>query len=322
MGRREILARFGGLRVWRGNGRRAPHKPLLILWALGRCLAGAERLAPFSVVDQELGRLLLAFGPHRQATRTEFPFWRLCNDGVWELDRPNVVTTTSSHDAHRSSLLTGNVHGGLLEDDYNAFRENPLLARQVADWLIDAHFPETYREDILTATRIGASRLSLAEQELEVRENREQYELTRRRRREPGFREAVLRAYGDQCAVCGLNIRLAELSIAVEAAHIHWLKDAGPSNVPNGLALCVMHHRLFDRGAFTVEEGYRVLVAANVEGPGSRGALGRFAGNRLRILPEQDSQRPDVRHLIWHAKEVFRPLAQTHRTVPAAAAGP
>ena len=312
MDQREILARFDGLRIWRGNGRRAPHKPLLILWALGRCLAGAERLAPFSVVDQELRKLLLAFGPHRQTTRTEFPFWRLCNDGVWEVDRPNAVSTTSSQDAHRSSLLAGNIHGGLLEEDYAAFRERPMLARQVADWLIDAHFPDTYREDILAATGLVAGQLSLADQgKLEIQEHRDEYELSRRRKREPGFREAVLRAYGDQCAMCGLNIRLAGLSIAVEAAHIHWLKDAGPSNVTNGLALCVLHHRLFDRGAFTVRRDYRIAIATNVEGRGSYTALSRFAGNRLRILPAEASLRPDARHLIWHTKEVFRPHAQT-----------
>ena len=319
MDQQEILARFGSLRVWGGNGQRAAHKPLLILWALGRCLSGAERRVPFSVVDRELGRLLFAFGP-RQATRSEYPFWRLCNDGVWEVDRTDVATT-SSGDALRRSLLARNVRGGLLEDDYDAFRENPALAYQVADWLIDAHFPETYREDILTATGIAASRLSLAAQQLEIRENRGEYQLTRRRKRVPGFREAVLQAYGDRCAVCGLKIRVAELPIAVvEAAHIHWLKDAGPSNVPNGLALCVMHHRLFDRGAFTVkqveEEDYRVLVATSVDGPGSRDALGRFANGRLRVLPAQSSQRPDVQHLNWHARQVFRSHTHARRTVP------
>lgn len=312
MDQREILDRFNGFRVWHSNGRRAPHKPLLILWALGRCLAGVERLAPFSLVDQELSRLLLAFGPHRQTTRTEFPFWRLCNDGVWEVDRPEVVTTTSSQDAHRSSLLAGNVHGGLLERDYDAFREQPMLALQVADWLIDAHFQDTYRDDILAATGLVASQLPLAEQEkLEIREEHDEYALSRRRKRKPGFREAVLHAYRDQCAVCGLNIRLAGRSLAVEAAHIHWLKDAGPSNVANGLALCVLHHRLFDRGAFTVRQDYRVAVATEIEGRGASTALGRFAGNRLHVLPMQSSLRPDVRHLSWHAKEVFRPLAQT-----------
>ena len=79
----------------------------------------------------------------------------------------------------------------------------------------------------------------------------------------------MLRAYRNQCAVCGLDIRLGGLPIAVEAAHIHWLKNAGPWDVRNGLALCVLHHRLFDRGAFTIVRDYRIVVAAKSMAPGA-----------------------------------------------------
>ena len=44
-------------------------------------------------------------------------------------------------------------------------------------------------------------------------------------------------AYGDRCAVCG-----------VEAAHVMWLQAGGPDDVRNGLVLCALHHAAFDRG--------------------------------------------------------------------------
>lgn len=34
----------------------------------------------------------------------------------------------------------------------------------------------------------------------------------------------------------------------------------------NGHALCVLHHRLFDRGVFTVDEGRRVMTVTRVCG--------------------------------------------------------
>ena len=71
--------------------------------------------------------------------------------------RPQQVKTTTSGDARRPSLLDGNIHGGLLDDDYAAFRDNPKVARQVADMLIDAHFPSSYRDDILRATGFAGS---------------------------------------------------------------------------------------------------------------------------------------------------------------------
>ena len=304
----DVVGRFQRLRLWSSNHRRAPHKPLLALWAIGRCLSGADQMAPFSVVDQELRKLLEAFGPHRKAIHTEFPFWRLRNDGVWRLDRPEHVTTTKSGDAHRSSLLDGNVHGGLLEDDYAAFRANPEVARQVADMLIDAHFPSSYRDDILRATGFvegDQDTVPDRQKTMEVRDV-DEYEVARRRKRHPEFRWAVLYAYDNRCAVCGLDIRLAGQPIAVEAAHIHWLRDAGPWDVRNGLALCVLHHRLFDRGAFTVMRDYRIVCATQVDGVGSQDALMRFDGQRLQIIPTHIHLRPDGQYLSWHASEVFR----------------
>lgn len=304
----DILERFQRLRLWSSNDRRAPHKPLLALWAIGRCLAGADQMVPFSLVDQELERLLEAFGPHRRNARTQYPFWRLRNDGVWRLDRPEQVTTTRSGDAHKSSLLDSDIHGGLLDDDYAAFQANPEVARQVADMLIDAHFPSSYRDDVLRATGIvegGQFAPHGRQRTLEVRDV-DEYQIARRRKRHPEFRWAVLGAYENRCAVCGLDIRLAGQPIAVEAAHIHWLKDAGPWDVRNGLALCVLHHRLFDRGAFTVLQDYHVVVAAQVDGTGTRHALMRFSGQPLRVIPVRHDLRPDVQYLSWHAKEVFR----------------
>ena len=304
----DILARFQSLRTWSSSSWRAPHKPLLALWAIGRCLAGADRMAPFSLIDQEIGKLLVTFGPHRQTVHTEFPFWRMRNDALWELDRPEIVTTTKSGDAHKSSLLDGNIHGGLLEEDYATFRVNRGFALRVADMLIDAHFPSTYRDDILRETGFveGDREPPPPKQEtLEVRDV-DEYEVAKRRKRHPEFRWAVLRAYRNQCAVCGLDIRLGSLPIAVEAAHIHWLKDAGPWDVRNGLALCVLHHRLFDRGAFTIVRDYRIVVATQVDGSGSRHALIRFDGQPLQFLPTRDDLRPDDLYLSWHAREVFK----------------
>lgn len=306
MATQNIVERFQELRLWSNNDRRAPHKPLLALWAIGRCLSGANQMAPFSLVDQELGKLLAAFGPQRKTTHTEFPFWRMCNDGIWKLDRPESVTTTKSGDAHKSSLLKGNVHGGLLDEYYAAFRENREVALQVADMLIDAHFPSSYRDDILRATGIVESGREAPRAQLEVRDDVDEYQIARRRKRHPEFRWAVLSAYRDQCAVCGLDIRLAGQPIAVEAAHIHWLKDAGPWDVRNGLALCVLHHRLFDRGAFTVMRDYRVVVANQVGGFGSQDALVRFNGQPLQIVPTHHDLRPGGQYLRWHAREVFR----------------
>ena len=269
----------------------------------------------YALVDRDLAPLLDRFGPPRKSTHTEYPFWRMRKDEIWEIDRPEEVTTTRSDDAHVKSLLDNDIRGGLLQEDYLALRRNPHLAWRVAESIIDAHFPESYRDDILRATgfdtamdRIAPSK---AEDRDQIGEERAAYELefesVRRLKRDPGFRPAVLGAYREKCAVCAFDVRMAGESTAVEAAHIHWHADAGPARVRNGLALCTLHHRLFDRGAFTLASNdLTVSVAREAVGTGFDEALGRFEGSLPRVLPRSERDLPASLYLRWHYSEVFR----------------
>jgi hypothetical protein len=47
----------------------------------------------------------------------------------------------------------------------------------------------------------------------------------------------------------GFSLRLVDGLIGVDAAHILWHAHGGPHEVPNGLALCALHHRLLDHRA-------------------------------------------------------------------------
>lgn len=273
-------------------------------------------MVSYSVVDQELADLLDRFGPRRKSVHTEYPFWRMRNDRVWEIDRPELVSTNPrSKDAHPSSLIAQDIHGGLLEEDYVAFRRQPRLAWRITDSLIDAHFPDSYRDEILRATGIdmalGRVLASEAEDREQLGEERATYEvefeLSRRLKRDPAFRPAVLDAYSNKCAVCAFDVRMAGKPTAVEAAHIHWHTDAGPARVRNGLALCTLHHRLFDRGAFTLAiDDLTISVAEDAAGSGFEESLGRFRGVLPRVLPRNDGDLPAPQYLRWHYDEVFR----------------
>jgi putative restriction endonuclease len=76
----------------------------------------------------------------------------------------------------------------------------------------------------------------------------------------------VLRAYEYSCAVWGFDVRLGTMSIALEAAHIKWHQAGGPDEESNGLALRMLHHKLFDRGVFTLSETMKVIVSENANG--------------------------------------------------------
>ncbi|MGA7409315.1 MAG: hypothetical protein WBW33_02455, partial [Bryobacteraceae bacterium] len=74
------------MNVWRRRDERAPHKPLLVLYALAKLQGGSSRLLPFDELEEPLTRLLRDFGPPRKSIHPELPFYHLQADGVWEID--------------------------------------------------------------------------------------------------------------------------------------------------------------------------------------------------------------------------------------------
>lgn len=300
----DILNRFSKLTQWNRNGSRAPHKPLLALWAISRCLAGMPRLASFEVVDRALAVLLKSFAPRRKGKPdTQDPFWRMRNDGVWEIPREDSMPPRPGNKAYRKDLFSKEIHGGLLEADYDALRRDPALAWRLAKSLLDAHFPETLHDAILASTGIDSTALVYQD----VPPAPDDYVFSRRRRRDARFRHIVLDAYGSRCAVCRFAVRDGPTPYALEAAHIKWHQARGPDEVPNGLALCALHHRLFDGGVFTLLPGdYKVAVASDASGEGFDEWLGRFDGQPLLVTPSDERHLPEPGFLEWHGRWVYR----------------
>jgi putative restriction endonuclease len=105
--------------------------------------------------------------------------------------------------------------------------------------------------------------------------------LTQRRLHQQGFRERVLRAYQEQCAIC--RLRHDEL---LDAAHI--LPDGHPRGepiVPNGLALCALHHAAFDRNILGIRPDFVVEVRLDIlnekDGPMLQHGLQGFQGTTI-----------------------------------------
>lgn len=258
-------------------------------------------MASYELVDQELGRLLRRFGPHRQVIHTEDPFWRMQRDSVWELDRPELVRTHPGGGAFKSDLRHLRIHGGLTKADYDALQGDPYLAMRIAEYLVASHFPASLHAAVLEATSISID----PPDESGIRSGEDWME-TRRRRRDPTFRPHVLEAYGRRCAVCEFALALHDEPLALEAAHIKWHEAKGPDVVENGLALCVLHHELFDAGAFTLLPDLRVVVADSIQGAGVEAALGRYHGAPLRAPPREGYSQPNAEFLAWHGKQVFK----------------
>jgi putative restriction endonuclease len=132
--------------------------------------------------------------------------------------------------------------------------------------------------------------------------------LVQQRLHQHEFRERVLDAYQRHCAICRLK-----RDQLLEAAHIIGDRDdRGAPTIPNGIALCSLHHAAFDAHLIAVRPDYRVEVREDVlhetDGPMLVHGLQGFNGQLIR-LPRVERQRPD-RERLEARYELFR-LAQS-----------
>ena len=298
-----VFKQFENIRIGHYKQKRAPHKPLLLLWAIARCLRGESRLVSFNLVNKDLSNLIYLFGPHGLKQNTHLPFWYLQNDDIWELDRPELVHKNERNRPRKTDLINHNILGGLTISAHRCVQNNPLRARLFAESLIARHFPPSLYEEVFDAVRFPLYQFHNEESEFSVR-----WSVTRHRARDRTFRASVLSAYSSTCAVCELSVRQQGTSraLAIEAAHIKWHAYEGPPKVENGIALCALHHSLFDKGAFTVHPDLRVLVSPDMEGDGLDQVLGQYDSKCLRVLPSIDASRPNGEYLLWHGKQVFK----------------
>ena len=281
---------FDDLGVWKQGDQRAPHKPLLVLYALGRWQRGLTEVT-FREAEPDLKALLQEFGPPRRSDHPEQPFWRLQRDGVWVVRAPSGLPLKTGDTIPKvAALRSPDVRAEFSPDVRAALAADPGLVAAVSGRTLERHFPESLHQDILNAVGLN----------LET--------TVTRRRRDPAFRQRVLKAYEYKCAVCGFDVRLGSVSIALDAAHIRWHQAGGPDEEANGLALCVLHHKTFDPGAFTVFGGV-VLVSDRAHGTsGFQETLMAYHGG-----PVREPQRPDWRPgRGWSAQEV----AQASRCRP------
>lgn len=94
--------------------------------------------------------------------------------------------------------------------------------------------------------------------------------------------------------------------MGLDAAHIKWHQAGGPDIEENGLSLCSLHHKLFDRGSFRISNDMKIFVSNMVHGAvGFNDWLMNFH-NRSIIKPQHPKYYPNPEYLRWHKKNVFK----------------
>ena len=294
----KLLEAIDSLNIWKRGGKRAPHKPLLLIYALARQVRDPDARFEFSLIEEDIRELLNEFYKPLSGRkhRVEFPFWRLRKEkiNIWEVQTSGRIKETKSYDAHVRDLRKYNATGSFSKEVAQEIRDNPEFAWQAARKLLDQHFDEPLHQIILE--RVGF------DYETYPAERRS----FKRAKRDKKFRENVLKAYDYSCAICGFDLHINTIPVGLEAAHIRWHQLGGPDTENNGITLCATHHKLLDLGVFTLSKDYRIILSKSIHSPNSGSNFVEKYQKRKIKLPRKIEHFPSLEHIEWHWKEVFR----------------
>ena len=285
-----LLDKVKRLNVNKSGERRAPHKPLLLLIAISKLLHGQKEI-PFTDVERLLAPLLRVYAPPVKGRhQPELPYWHLQSDTLWEIPGADRLPRQAGGFPRIPALRETSGH--LAKPIADALLSNRTLTDQVIELLLEEHFPESLHEDILAAVGLDIPTTTL------VMEQQTEYVVARRR--DPGFRDKVLRAYEHRCAATGFRAALGGSYFGCEAAHIQWHAYDGPDTVENGIALEPTLHKLFDAGAWSLTDDRRILVSSEFTGTDETVKRVRNLHGQLLRTPQIGEPLISVEYIRWH----------------------
>ncbi|WP_327268650.1 HNH endonuclease [Streptomyces sp. NBC_01218] len=300
MTREALMSALAALRRAQMGSRRAPHKPLLMLWLLGRFAASGSSAVSYDEAEEPVSRLINDFGPavtspSRARERAAMPFVHL-ERGLWDLrDRDGAPIGADAPE--RGAPLRARGAHGRLRQEVETLLADPETFAAAARLLLEQHFTPALEAPICDAAGLDPAVFG---EGAGVPADR------KRRARRAGFAEEVLRAYAYSCAFCGFDGALGRNPVGLEAAHVRWHSQDGPDEVRNGLALCALHHALFDIGVLGLLPDLRIQVSPLYVARTRAGhAVDALHG---QWVAEPRPGKPGIAEefVLWHGRQVFK----------------
>ena len=277
-----------------GNGRYAPHKPLLLLALVDAAEAG-ELTSRTTVLTPGLRVRFNAYWPivlNRWGTKPDptMPFHYLSSQGFWQA---RTGQGTPSEAVHSTRAIE-------LHPDFFLLLQQPTFRELARRVLVTTWFPPA--EQIALKTSLGLAADDVAAT-LVAEEARAPYETQGRDAR---FRIQVIVQYQYTCALSGYALTTQAGASIVQAAHIAAFADTRNNDPRNGLALTPDAHWSFDEGLWTIDDDLRIVVARDAFSEcGSDGGSLRVRHGRPLHFSRGVNLRPHRDYLDWHRTKRF-----------------
>jgi len=195
---------------------------------------------------------------------------------------------------HQKRGIKGMQHGSKLEEKiWNEFNQN---------WEELA-----YQSEIILSGLKGLKRneliKDLAKFEKELPEGKEREVFAKVRINQNFFREMILASYRNRCSICSLP----EANLLVASHIVPWSINVSlRMNPQNGICMCSLHDKAFDRGLIAISDNYRLLISATIKKLSDEVAIQRgllpYQGIEVRL---PDKFLPEKKFIEYHREKIF-----------------
>jgi putative restriction endonuclease len=220
-----------------------------------------------------------------------YPFYYLKSQGFWQAHDAEGHPSRSV-DATESITL----HADFLQCSLDAdFRRSARIV------LVETYFPPEERVALYALLGVRAQTAEFRKELAVLKEP--QAEQAVEQGRSARFSVQVVCGYQHTCALTGYRIITQSGESVVEAAHIEPFAKTRNNDIHNGLALSRNAHWAFDRGLWSVDDHFRILIHPNrfqEWGPDDLGLM-NYRGHMLQFTP-QALLRPHTEYLRRHRK--------------------
>ncbi|MCO6415210.1 hypothetical protein JYK14_03340 [Siccirubricoccus sp. KC 17139] len=150
----EFLEQLGKLRQFSAMGRRAPHKPLLLLYALAQLKHHGRDRVKYRDAERVLTPLPQTYGPTGTRARVADPFARLEGDGIWRIESENRdALFDSGGNARPGALSKHDAEAGFDDRTLSLLRDRPRTIDEAARVLLERNLPPQTHAEVLE--RVG-----------------------------------------------------------------------------------------------------------------------------------------------------------------------
>jgi len=274
----------------------APHKPCLLLSLLDMAQDGelkeseVRRTPSLHVRFNAFSSIALPRWGGK--VDVSLPFFHLSTQDFWKACDINGLRAESPEATQFIQL----------DPEFLALMQDADFRRSARIILVETYFPTAER--IAQYSLLGVQVKTLEFQKELLLLNTDTATEAVEQGRSARFGVQVVCGYQHTCALTGYRIITHNVESVVEAAHIEpWAKTRN-DDIHNGLALSRNVHWAFDRGLWSVDDQFRILIQSErfqEWGPDDLG-LATYRGRMLQFAP-QATLRPRAEYLRRHRQQ-------------------